>query len=97
MQDLQRKYIRLELEIQNSTTCSNMDSPVEHSPSEISITRSILSPAFEHPLQDMLGPMSPTSFSGEDRSYGCRRSISPLLYSSAYLAVSIYSKKRNGY
>lgn len=87
MQELQLQFMKIKLNLDCSTTDNGVESPIGQSFSEISTTRSLLSPAYEHPLQDALEPLSPTSFSGEERNLGRRRSESPMIYSSAYLTV----------
>lgn len=89
LQELQLQYMKIKINLQHLSKDCEMNSPIEHSPSETSVNKSLLSPAYEHPLQDTLEPMSPTSFLSEERNLGRRRSTSPMIFSS-YLTVCIF-------
>lgn len=77
----------MKLKLNTGHDDNEVGSSIGRSISDVSTTRSFLSPAYEHPLQDTLEPLSPSSF-GEERNLGRRRSESPMMYSSAYLTVS---------
>ncbi|GLV42219.1 Kinesin-like protein at 98A [Carabus blaptoides fortunei] len=81
LQELQRQYMSLRRSLQHP---DGRASPTETSSIVSTTTRALLSPTMEHPLQDNLDGLSPSSLSAEERSLGHRRS-SPMLYASAYL------------